>query len=329
LLTDREYLRDKLDYDNSVAHKGWWVRFINTCCSFYYIAFLMNIWGDKPPEGLPNAWCYLTYQMKLTFGLYIACSFCDLIGPVWSLHRSIRRQQETLRLADAADASQSLKSSFIEIQSQMNVYDGASIVEDLNEVLLPLVIVVSFGTALPVAAVIAFVYFGMQLRIDAWKLLNVMGRPFPRFFHLSQWVWFQIVETVMHVAAVTNIGLLCFVIPSPLNPPGSTTGDQYSMFLTLFSIFAMCVLFANQRFPADSASMKLALRRRDYQKKKLKYFMDHGNEVTPDALLENGNGIVIQARGDFSLDDIGVIGPENPGFQEAPNNDPLKWFTYV
>merc|ERR1712046_482726 len=97
ILTDYEYHRDRLDYENSIASKKFRLQLLNTFASFYYIAFLMRPWGDHAYHAYGGPSEYLTYEMFVTFASYLALAAFDIVSPVVHLWMSVRKNVNRLK----------------------------------------------------------------------------------------------------------------------------------------------------------------------------------------------------------------------------------------
>eukprot|EP00928_Gymnodinium_smaydae_P039196 TRINITY_DN26820_c1_g1_i2.p1 TRINITY_DN26820_c1_g1~~TRINITY_DN26820_c1_g1_i2.p1 ORF type:complete len:855 (+),score=99.45 TRINITY_DN26820_c1_g1_i2:129-2693(+) len=264
VLTKHEYLRESNDYYASRACKTYFVGFISTFCTFYYIAFVMKPWGDSSYTTYETPYRYLTFQMITTFGLYALFAYYDALEPMVSFRASTRDELKRLKQrGEVSEDATVLEYSFLELQAKMSIYDGDDQNEDYMQYLLPLGFVLFFGMSLPLSAPVALVIFGIQLRVDAWKLTAAMRRPYPRHLRPHQWVWGSIVYHFFHVAAITNIGLICFAI-RPL-----MTWDlqaKVNVFFSLMFVYAVFVHVIAYLVPEETFEIDLARRRHQRQR---------------------------------------------------------------
>jgi len=166
-------------------------------------------------------------------------------------------------------------------------------------------------TSLPIAAPIALFMYGLQMRIDGWKITKSMGRPFPWSVQdQADWIWFHLIENFMHIAAATNIALVSFV----MEPMSSTSLHfQGMMFFGLFS--AYCVIFviiAPDLYPAKSSAILLTEERHTYQRNKASHklagYMGNASEVS----------MKMQAKSNLDLKSISTLNKQSAkGFQGA------------
>jgi len=270
-LTAHEHIRNQSDYDNSVAYKQWYVSFLNTFSTFYYIAFLMQPWGDVAYEVYGNPWGYLTFQLSSTISLYFLLSFVDLGAPLIQLWYAHKKVLQTLKDCGKIDPdSTSVSFSWIELQSHMPEYTGSDTCEDYREIFLPLGFVLCFGTALPVASLAVLGMIGLQMRVDGFKFTKAMRRPFPRRIRPSQWIWLSIIEGLLRIAAITNIGLVCFVM-EPMSL-GSLRTKTFN-FLLMFSIYVILVIVSKELYPTRSTLAELTTRRNEYQENAVNHYL--------------------------------------------------------
>eukprot|EP00930_Biecheleria_cincta_P095509 TRINITY_DN87467_c0_g1_i1.p1 TRINITY_DN87467_c0_g1~~TRINITY_DN87467_c0_g1_i1.p1 ORF type:complete len:887 (+),score=125.92 TRINITY_DN87467_c0_g1_i1:249-2663(+) len=281
VLTDTEYLKDQLAYDNSVARKTFEVQVINTFCSFYYIAFIMKLVGDSNYQTYGGFWQYLTFQMLTTFAGFFALCCVDVVSPIFDSYFDARSEFFKLkRMGRLPQDAESTAYCYIERQGKMKTYDGGERNSDYMQVLLPLGFVVLFGSALPMGSVLCFVLFGFGLRMDAWKLTNVLRRPFPDSANSDKWVWQDIIDKFMYIGEVTNIGLVCFCLP-----PFEYWNEQQQvlLFFGMLSLAACMKRCVGPFFPEKTEDVALAHRRQQWQRAKCRSYgmqVDHESHVT-------------------------------------------------
>lgn len=271
-LTDHEYWRTRLHYDNSVAYKNFYVSMITTYGTFYYIAFGMDIFGDDSYKKYgrwqdengkyvdsTDSWAYLTYQMAMVFGTYFVFSLYDLASPLINLRWAKWSEEQKTKTIREKD----WKYSYIESQSKMLEYSGDLQNEDYMQILLPFGFVLFFGCALPSSAVFCWLYTALQMRVDAWKLCHCMKRPYPRHTDPNSWIWEDIVGAFMQMATFTNIALISFV----LRPMRNFSREmQWAAFFGLVSATFVLTAVLEAVYPALSERVVLAKRRHEHQR---------------------------------------------------------------
>eukprot|EP00928_Gymnodinium_smaydae_P048635 TRINITY_DN32533_c0_g1_i1.p1 TRINITY_DN32533_c0_g1~~TRINITY_DN32533_c0_g1_i1.p1 ORF type:complete len:878 (-),score=193.86 TRINITY_DN32533_c0_g1_i1:176-2755(-) len=258
VLTDRECHPDLIDFDNSCALKTFYVQFINMYASFYYIAFLMQLWGDDSYKNYGTPWSYVTYQMFVTFGLYLAFSVYDLITPLYAIYSSRSAELKKLKSLGTLPAdAKSLEYSYVELQTKMESFDGAKENDDYMDILAVFGFVLLFGITLPAGAVFAFIYIALQMRVDAWKLTKAMRRPYPRRAPKT-WVWLRLTEQLVLMGVITNIGLVVFCV-EPLST--YTLSHQCIALFVLVTFAVVFRIMLSWMFPEESEDEELALRR--------------------------------------------------------------------
>lgn len=276
VLTDTEYLKDQLAYDNSVARKTFEVQVINTFCSFYYIAFVMKLVGDGSYQTYGGFWQYLTFQMLTTFAGFFALCCIDVVMPIFDSYYDARGEFFKLkRMGRLAQDAKSAAYCYIERQGKMRTYDGRERNSDYMQVLLPLGFVVLFGSALPLGSVLCLTLFGFGMRMDAWKLTTVFRRPFPDSAKSENWVWQDIIEKFMYIGEVTNIGLICFCLPPFEHWNENEQLLLFFIFLSLASCMKRCVA---PFFPERTEEVDLAHRRQQWQKNKCRSYGTQQND---------------------------------------------------
>merc|ERR1711920_1115866 len=147
--------------------------------------------------------------MVFYFLLYLGFTLYDLILPVLTLKSRKKEELKKLKKMGMLDEdTTTLNYSFIELQVKMLEYGGYEEMMDYMDIVNVFGFVLLFGITLPLGALLAMIYIGLQIRVDAWKLTKYMRRPFPR--RAVVWTWQGIVDQLMYLGMVTNIGLICY-----------------------------------------------------------------------------------------------------------------------
>jgi len=69
--------------------------------------------------------------------------------------------------------------SLLEAQAKFIEYDGSDLSDDYMQIIFPVLFVMFFGMAFPVASILVPLLCIVQLRCDAWKLVHTFRRPYP------------------------------------------------------------------------------------------------------------------------------------------------------
>lgn len=310
-LTDFEHLKTSLEFDNSVAMKTFYVQVISMFSSFYYIAFVMENLGDTTFKTYGDTpWGYLTYQMLLTFGLYLAFTAYDLITPLYSLWKSHR--DDTAKLKEQGllpEGSDRLEYSYIELQMKMSEYGGPAQNDDYMDVVSVFGFVLLFGITIPIGSAFALIYLALQMRVDAWKLVMAMRRPYPRRAHVGPWVWQNVAEQFAYLGAITNIGLICFLL-QPFR--GWDAVHKGFLFFVLFSFAYVMFVATTWLWPDESSDIELACRRHSRQRLKAEeYVAQHVHQV---------EALKLRARVELDLSRVSRLLKEDGSavFQDPP-----------
>jgi hypothetical protein len=214
--------------------------------------------------------------MLTTFLLYLVFSVYDIVGPLYQLRSATNVEMKKLKkLGLLAKDAQSLEYSFLELQSKMWTYDGALQNDDYIQILLPLAFVIVFGITFPVGSALALMCFGLQLRVDAWKLVFAMRRAYPNFIYPGQWVWQSIIEQFMQIAVVTNLGMMCFTM-KPVS-----TWPIHSKWLLFFALWNISFMFGwaiQWLLPEVSDEVHLARRRHVHQREAAMQYRKDGKD---------------------------------------------------
>eukprot|EP00928_Gymnodinium_smaydae_P036602 TRINITY_DN25559_c0_g1_i1.p1 TRINITY_DN25559_c0_g1~~TRINITY_DN25559_c0_g1_i1.p1 ORF type:complete len:895 (-),score=184.58 TRINITY_DN25559_c0_g1_i1:164-2848(-) len=263
---DCEHHKTELDYYNALANKMYMFDFINSFCSFYYIAFFMEkVEGECPPL-YGSCWGYLTYQMIVVYSIYMFFTLYDIFYPLWVIRSATNEEVTKLKkLGKLSEDDDSPGYSFIEQQAKMSTYDGQGMIDDYLGIIGPLGFVLLFGITMPMCSLLALVCFGLQLRADAWKLTRAIRRPFPMIATLGLGVWQVILEQLVHLSVITNVALVCFQVQPFKDWPLTS---RFLLFFALSNALGGMEILLAKVWPVESAEVNLAKRRHYHQREK-------------------------------------------------------------
>merc|ERR1712093_239350 len=94
-----------------------------------------------------------------------------------------------------------------ELESHKPIY--TSTFHDYNEIVIQYGYVTMFATALPIGSLLCLINNIVEIRSDAFKLVNVYQRP---FYKGAQDIgtWFEILRVITVLAVLTNCGMIAF-----------------------------------------------------------------------------------------------------------------------
>jgi len=267
-LVDLENHQDLEGYTDSRGFKVIVFQFINAFASFGYVAFAMPWLDHCPPEG---CWGYLCHQMVIVFATFLAFALCDIVEPVAVItYRTWWREQR----ASSRQGHELQKLSYFERQGKMLTYTCDSLIEDWCQIIMPLAYVVMFGITMPGCGVLALLCFGLQMRVDAFKLTRFMRRPYPSKLMTKTrgglGVWMRVLEVLCVFTTLSNIGLVVF----SLDPFASwSVKHQLILFGALglgtngLKVLLGCLC------PEVGGDVLLARERHAYQRRKLQHVL--------------------------------------------------------
>mmetsp|Transcript_35540 Transcript_35540/g.81421 ORF Transcript_35540/g.81421 Transcript_35540/m.81421 type:complete len:811 (-) Transcript_35540:138-2570(-) len=174
--------RTNFSYINSCAWLNFSFQAFNSYNSFILIAFFMRYSTlgcvpTKPKSEQTGEDCivYLQTSLLTTFGSLGAMSVVSASLPRVQMWWAMRSEAKKLEL----QGKQQQQLSFMERQAKMFDYRIQDQITDVLDLVIALGYVFLFGGVSPAVAFISLLVFLLRLRCHAWKLCNVMRRPFP------------------------------------------------------------------------------------------------------------------------------------------------------
>ena len=248
-LTNRECHRTQHQHETALLYKKFAITFFNSYCALFYVAFLkataagklfgfVFLWFDSWP---------LARKFATSGGegqLLVARDYCHDMGNFTRTSAEILQENDginphcmdelssflmstmiitalltvatvgvpiVVRSCKQRSASRlrglSATAAFYDGQSQMPEWPG--VMDDCLDLVIQIGYVVLFAPAFPLAAFVVYVVNLFRQRADAYRLLKLTRRPWPRevshLFGVSQMLMFISVTGIL-----TNIGLLFF-----------------------------------------------------------------------------------------------------------------------
>ena len=134
--------------------------------------------------------------------------------------------------------------SVLETQIDM---ETAEVNEEYLELMITFGYLTLFAAAFPLAPTLAFLTVGIEGKIDAYKYLNLVQRPFPERAS-SIGLWQNILQFLMIAAVITNLGLVI------LTDDKLELGEYYSWvyFVLVEHVFLIVVWILQAIIPDES-----------------------------------------------------------------------------
>eukprot|EP01055_Gregarina_sp_Pseudo9_P002479 Gregarina_sp_Pseudo_9__2478@NODE_275_length_3315_cov_46_385531_g258_i0_p1_GENE_NODE_275_length_3315_cov_46_385531_g258_i0NODE_275_length_3315_cov_46_385531_g258_i0_p1_ORF_typecomplete_len785_score219_35Anoctamin/PF04547_12/6_5e83DuoxA/PF10204_9/0_11DUF1772/PF08592_11/2_6DUF1772/PF08592_11/34DUF1772/PF08592_11/1_1e04_NODE_275_length_3315_cov_46_385531_g258_i01912545 len=140
-----------------------------------------------------------------------------------------------------------------QLQSYMKPYTGAGgLTADYLDKMIEFGYTALFSVAVPFLPLLGLLVNTIEIRSDAFKLLHMYQRPFPRFAD-SIGIWDDLQKGMTFIGVISNVLLCCFV----------TIGSEHSLVtkLTLSLVLSLGALglkdFTEFRLPGESSSYRL------------------------------------------------------------------------
>jgi hypothetical protein len=308
-LTEKEYHETELAHHVGIGNKRWWARVINTGASFGYIAFLEKDW-----DGLAVA-------LRSTFSIYLVTTVVTMFFPVWEAHTIFKRKQkeaERLGLTDEGSFANYVP-NHVELEVKKERYTVKDVGEDFAEVVIPILIVASFGSSWPPILIMMIAFIIAQIHADSWKLMNLTGRPFPYAPDEGlYWKNIHILDASFHVACVTNICIIAFTV---------LEHDQQNLWRNIVAMVIGYALFnvvlnAYLHFFVQP-KLDLAMAQGRYQGKvALEDANDDAGRTDIGSFEINLNG---SGEGYFDLDDIDTLEEGDVSYIASRAGDPMSF----
>jgi anoctamin-10/anoctamin-7 len=198
-LTNRENHRTETDYEDSMITKLFVFQFVNSYASFFYLAFFAQYFGAEC--GDDGCMTVLALNLAIVYGSRLVTgNLTELFIPYLSY--KYRYNKEIL--TSSAEMSRPEKEFYLD------TYDSRkSSLVDYAEVAIQFGYNALFATALPISSFFSLASNFVEIKGDAWKLVNIFQRPVPVAAEdIGSW---QTIFLLLTVASVITNGV-CIVI---------------------------------------------------------------------------------------------------------------------
>jgi len=209
-LNDSENHRTDSEYEDALITKAFVFQFLNSFACLFYISFLKPFL--KADQCNPQH-CF--YELQATLGtifmsrLFISTYF-KLIDPLIQTNRKLREVKNIDKGEEARVNPDMHDISEVETMFLMPEYN--SLMGTFNDYSL---LVSQFGymtmfvSAFPLCTVLALTNNYVQMRVDAWRLCQIVQRPDPKSTEkIGRWQ--NVMELIGLISVFTNSGLISF-----------------------------------------------------------------------------------------------------------------------
>ena len=215
-LTDFENHRTDTLYEDSMITKLFMFQFVNSYCSFFYLAFVAPYRptpsDDDGQEGNIGECGYndcmipLAINLATVYGMRLCLgNFMEVVLPMIIKHYKDKKEDE-----DRTSESGIISTG--EREYRMPVYDQMKgSIDDYSELAIQFGYMTFFLSALPVSAMLSFINNFVEIRTDAYKMLKNHQRPRPAGAQ-DIGSWGAIFAVITSICVVTNAGLIVFTM---------------------------------------------------------------------------------------------------------------------
>ena len=200
-LTNRENHRTETDYEDSMITKLFVFQFVNSYASFFYLAFFAQYFDSEC--GDDGCMSVLAINLAIVYGSrLITGNITELLLPYLSY----------LYRYNAEILTSSAEMSRPEKEFYLDTYDSRkSSLVDYAEVAIQFGYNALFATALPISSFFSLASNFVEIKGDAWKLVNIFQRPVPIIAEdIGSWQSIFLLLTVASV--ITNAALIVFTM---------------------------------------------------------------------------------------------------------------------
>jgi hypothetical protein len=192
-------------YNDKLAIKIFIFRFFNSYSSLFYLAY----YCEEVREDAGHASCmdFLGIQLATIFFISILLNVVEVMVPFLLMKR--RLVAENMKINDLAEKDNSFRKNMFAVEKEAKKESYESPLSDYIEMIIEFGYVVLFGTALPILPLLLLVEIIFEIRVDAWKLCNLMKRADP---HRSEdiGVFRDIIMVMVYAGATNNTALIVF-----------------------------------------------------------------------------------------------------------------------
>jgi len=273
-LNDRENYRTETQYINGliakvVCHELW-----NRFHLYFYVAFVkalregcvMTVDGRQQlvePEDMRGRMCYEEVGLQVTTVLCVefAKNAIELFKPIFATHWTNRFRPTPEVLAVDEDRGVARMSHFCQIAMEKPLYgrsleiDGTF--DDYLEIMRLLGHFTLFSLVFPLAPAMGFFLLIVEVRVDGFKLFELVRRPLPRNAE-DIGHWFYVLSAISWTSMFSNSGLVVFTLGAFDSPPGYF-GDLPRWVYFVFLSGALCLFKTGAMLLIDDCPWRIRI----------------------------------------------------------------------
>lgn len=209
-LTEMENHRTDTAFEDSMIAKLFMFQFVNSYSSFFYLAFVASYRKNPNDDdnnvgecGYSDCMIALAINLAIIFGMRLTLSNAMELGePIIKGYFKDKKENE--------GAEKPVSSA--EKESRLEEYDLLKgTLNDYAELSIQFGFMTFFISALPVAALGAFINNYVEIRTDAYKLVKGLRRPLPSGVE-DIGTWMTIFQLIASICVITNAGLIVFTM---------------------------------------------------------------------------------------------------------------------
>ncbi|KAJ1402302.1 calcium-activated chloride channel-domain-containing protein [Ochromonadaceae sp. CCMP2298] len=264
-LNQAENHRTDTEFEDSLISKTFSFQFVNSYAALFYIAFLKPFLPSIDPCLNSNCLEELQTTLGTIFLMRVTIGNITELGlPMLTAYYNNRQlKRAEARRMEAAGVTDLQNSELSEVESAflMPHYDVMlGTFDDFAEMVIQFGYTTMFVAAFPLATVLSFVNNYVEIRVDAWKLCQLMRRAEPRSAE-DIGTWQSILEFISTAAIIVNSGLVAF---TATNMEDSTwTLRSWTFLLMTAGLMAMRTIVA-MLIPDEPEWVGIQLKRQEY-----------------------------------------------------------------
>ena len=261
-LNDNENHRTDTEYEDALINKAFVFQFLNSFACLFYISFL------KPfmlADRCDPKYCF--YELQATLGtifmsrLFLSCFF-KLIWPMYTYGYKLSAVQR-IDVQEDEDSAIAARNEISEVEQMFLQPEFDALMGTFNDyadMVAQFGYMTMFISAFPLCTVLALTNNYVQLRVDAWRLCQVVQRPDPMSAEKIG-SWQHVMELIGIISVFTNAGLISFTGQFAV---GYTWALRVWIFF-LMSAFIICVKWGFMSLIPDTPNdVFIQAKRKDY-----------------------------------------------------------------